>query len=206
MSATSVTSRLRVRCGFSTFFQLVAFVVMMQARSAVSGFRLPYSKVGGRSGGAGFALPRHGGAARLRPRPSSLLQTRWLASVSGTAYEAAEEEKDGAAAPPVVTLFTKEGCTLCDRVQDVLRALRATHPHTLRLQDITDDGGANPWFDRYKYDIPVLHLNGAYWAKHRLAAEEAAAGLAAARRGAFASPPGEPNAAALERQRAEREG
>jgi hypothetical protein len=37
--------------------------------------------------------------------------------------------------------------------------------------DITDEGRGDLW-DRYKYDIPILHLNEQYWTKHRLTAEE----------------------------------
>eukprot|EP00960_Hanusia_phi_P045877 757476-Hanusia_phi.AAC.1 len=33
--------------------------------------------------------------------------------------------------------------------------------------DITDPEHEN-WWKRYKYDIPVLHLNGMYWTKHKL--------------------------------------
>ena len=33
--------------------------------------------------------------------------------------------------------------------------------------DITAPGNER-WFERYKYDIPVLHLNGRFLAKHRL--------------------------------------
>jgi hypothetical protein len=38
--------------------------------------------------------------------------------VSGTIYSA--EDPDA----PVVTLFTKDGCTLCDKVKDVRKSLR----------------------------------------------------------------------------------
>ena len=36
----------------------------------------------------------------------------------------------------------------------------------LNAVDITDDCNSD-FFDRYKYDIPVVHYNGAYWFKHR---------------------------------------
>eukprot|EP00928_Gymnodinium_smaydae_P011497 TRINITY_DN14233_c0_g1_i2.p2 TRINITY_DN14233_c0_g1~~TRINITY_DN14233_c0_g1_i2.p2 ORF type:complete len:118 (+),score=22.77 TRINITY_DN14233_c0_g1_i2:33-356(+) len=58
----------------------------------------------------------------------------------------------------------------------------------------TKDRDKRAWWDRYKYDIPVLHLNDAYWAKHRIEPEACAAGLAAARAGRFVAQPGEPNA------------
>ena len=48
------------------------------------------------------------------------------------------------------------------------------------------------WWDKYKYDIPVLHVNGAYWTKHRVTAEEVVAAVAEARTGAFAPRGGQP--------------
>jgi len=29
------------------------------------------------------------------------------------------------------------------------------------------DADKTEWWDKYKYDIPVLHIDGQYWAKHR---------------------------------------
>lgn len=113
-------------------------------------------------------------------------------SVSGTLYES----KDTAS--PVVTLFSKEGCTLCDKVVDVLKSVREHHDHALRQKDITDE---EDLFGRYKYDIPVLHLDGKYWTKHRITDSEAIQAIVAARERRFESPPGEPNAAKLERKR-----
>ncbi len=49
-----------------------------------------------------------------------------------------------------------------------------------------------------RYDIPVLHVNGIYWAKHRLSAEDATAGIEEARVGPFAARRGEPDASRLE--------
>ena len=70
-----------------------------------------------------------------------------MASVTGTEYEASVAEA------PIVKLFTKEGCTLCDKVKDILADVKETHPHTLRRIDITDEEHAE-WFSKYKYDIP----------------------------------------------------
>lgn len=46
---------------------------------------------------------------------------RGLASVSGTVYS---DERG-----PNVQLFTKEGCTLCDKVKDVLATVKEDYPH-----------------------------------------------------------------------------
>jgi glutaredoxin len=118
------------------------------------------------------------------------LRRHMTTSVTGTVYQADKE--------PVVILFTKEGCTLCDKVKDVLFIVREENPHSLLQKDITDDSDL---YERYKYDIPVLHLDGKYWTKHRLTIDEARNALVQAREGLFESPPGEPNAAKLERKR-----
>jgi hypothetical protein len=49
-----------------------------------------------------------------------------------------------------------------------------------------------------RYDIPVLHINDMYWTKHRLAVEDAIAGLQEARSGSFEARSGEPDAERLE--------
>eukprot|EP00581_Thalassiosira_minuscula_P009558 CAMPEP_0183702652 /NCGR_PEP_ID=MMETSP0737-20130205/690_1 /TAXON_ID=385413 /ORGANISM="Thalassiosira miniscula, Strain CCMP1093" /LENGTH=193 /DNA_ID=CAMNT_0025929299 /DNA_START=35 /DNA_END=616 /DNA_ORIENTATION=+ len=110
-------------------------------------------------------------------------------SVTGPIYE-----MDGA---PTVKLFTKQGCTLCDKVKDVLDSVRDDQPHSLYAVDITDDD-KQEWFSKYKYDIPVLHVNDIYWAKHRLSAEEAIAGIEEACKGSFEMRQGEPDASRLE--------
>ena len=52
-------------------------------------------------------------------------------SVSGVVYEGPE----GA---PVVTLYTKAECTLCDKVKEVLKTVAADAPHSFVQVDITD--------------------------------------------------------------------
>jgi hypothetical protein len=89
--------------------------------------------------------------------------------------------------------------TLCDKVKDVLLEMRESLPHTLDQVDITDDCHTD-WFDKYKYDIPVLHLNGQYWIKHKLVADEVRTAFKATDEGRFESPRGEPNAGEMERK------
>jgi len=128
-------------------------------------------------------------------QPASL---RRFASVTGTVYNSEDESA------PKLVLFTKEGCTLCDKVKNVLMELQADHPHSLEQIDITDDGHEE-WFSKYKYDIPVLHLNGKFWIKHRTTIEQASEGLIQAKEGTFEERLGEPDAGAMERKQAERE-
>ena len=107
---------------------------------------------------AGLLLPLSLLRVPLNKSPTSVAFAR-MASVTGTIY-------DGPKDAPTVTLFTKEGCTLCEAAKSVLATAAAKHPHTLMAIDITDTDHTE-WWDRYKYDIPVLHVDGVYWAKHR---------------------------------------
>ena len=75
----------------------------------------------------------------------------------------------------------------------------AERPHTLEAVDITDPEHAAYW-DKYKYDIPVLHIDGKYWAKHRITLEASMEALAAAEEQRFEASKGEPDAARLERR------
>ena len=103
---------------------------------------------------------------------------------------------------PHIYLFTRAGCSLCEKVKATLSALSPTHPHTLEAVDITD-GDKRYWWGRYKYDIPVLHMGAEYWTKHRLSEEEAVEALQEASGGSFSSRDGQPDAERLERKRGE---
>ena len=85
----------------------------------------------------------------------------------------------------------------------VLASLRSEHPHSLEAVDITDDEH-EMWFSKYKYDIPVLHIDDQYWTKHRLEEDEARAGLQKAIQGNFVARDGDPDAGEMERRQAER--
>lgn len=110
-------------------------------------------------------------------------------SVTGPIYELDDV--------PTVKLFTKQGCTLCDKVKDVLESVRESQPHSLYAVDITDDD-KQEWFSKYKYDIPILHINNIYWAKHKLSTEDAIIGIEEACAGDFQLRQGEPDASRLE--------
>ncbi|XP_030049435.1 glutaredoxin-like protein C5orf63 homolog [Microcaecilia unicolor] len=66
---------------------------------------------------------------------------------------------------PVLTLFTKDQCPLCDAAKEVLEPYR--HRFVLQEVDITLPDNA-VWYDRYKYDIPVFHLNGQFLMMHQI--------------------------------------
>lgn len=54
-----------------------------------------------------------------------------------------------------VTLYTKEGCSLCEKVKAELAALAVRYPHDLQEVDITQDADL---FARYRFTIPVLTI------------------------------------------------
>ncbi|XP_061651284.1 mirror-image polydactyly gene 1 protein isoform X3 [Phyllopteryx taeniolatus] len=66
---------------------------------------------------------------------------------------------------PVLTLYTKDPCPLCDKAKEALEPLK----HKFVLQQVDIGRPENrAWRDKYKWDIPVFHLNGRFVMKHRL--------------------------------------
>lgn len=53
------------------------------------------------------------------------------------------------------TLYTKEGCGLCDEVKAELAELASEFPHNLQEVDITQD---SELFARYRFSIPVVKI------------------------------------------------
>ncbi len=66
-----------------------------------------------------------------------------------------------------VTFFTKPDCTLCDGAMFVIRRVRAHVDFELASVDITAAGNEK-WFEAYRHDIPVVHLNGEEVFRHRV--------------------------------------
>lgn len=69
---------------------------------------------------------------------------------------------------PILTLYTKDPCPLCDELVEEL----APFANRLSLEkvDITKPENRE-YFKRYRYDIPVLHINGEFLCMHRLDAK-----------------------------------
>nr|XP_020477060.1 glutaredoxin-like protein C5orf63 homolog [Monopterus albus] len=66
---------------------------------------------------------------------------------------------------PTLTLFTKDPCPLCDEAKRELEPLK--HRFVLQQVDISLPEN-RMWLDRYRWDIPVFHLNGQFVMKHRV--------------------------------------
>jgi glutaredoxin len=58
---------------------------------------------------------------------------------------------------PLVTLYGKPGCHLCDDAREVVERVRADHPFELREVDVSLDPQL---YREYGERIPVLELDG----------------------------------------------
>ncbi|XP_044231352.1 glutaredoxin-like protein C5orf63 homolog isoform X2 [Thunnus albacares] len=59
----------------------------------------------------------------------------------------------------------QDPCPLCDEAKEALQPLR--HRFVFQQVDISRPENRS-WFDRYRWDIPVFHLNGQFVMKHRV--------------------------------------
>ena len=66
---------------------------------------------------------------------------------------------------PVVELFSKPDCHLCEEAKSLLQELRATHAFLLREVNITTDATL---YARYGEEIPVVCINGRKAFKYRI--------------------------------------
>jgi glutaredoxin len=73
---------------------------------------------------------------------------------------------------PVVILYAKAGCHLCDEARELLEDLAASHVFRLDEIDIRRDDAL---FERYRYRIPVVRVDGVERLEGRIAAEDVAA-------------------------------
>ena len=77
-----------------------------------------------------------------------------------------------------LTLYTKARCSLCEEAYEVVSEVRASLadrlPTLLSLVDITTDPGL---MAAYKYDVPVLLVEGRPAFRHRVDAERLRARL-----------------------------
>ncbi len=59
--------------------------------------------------------------------------------------------------PRRVTFYTKAGCHLCEQAEELLDALRAEYDLQVTAIDITTNLDI---YERYKYEIPVVAVEG----------------------------------------------
>jgi glutaredoxin len=80
-------------------------------------------------------------------------------------YERTEDGRLEVVSPREITLYTREGCTLCEEAKAVILPLVSEFGATLREVDIDDDRVLH---DRYTNDVPVILLGSKMVAHHRL--------------------------------------
>jgi glutaredoxin len=67
-----------------------------------------------------------------------------------------------------VTLYTKPGCHLCDEAKDEIEASGSKEFDLVEINIAADAD----LYERYKYDIPVILIDGTEAFRHRLTAAE----------------------------------
>jgi len=67
-----------------------------------------------------------------------------------------------------VVIYSRPGCHLCDEAKQVIEAAPCPNEYTLNEINIESDPDL---LKRYKYDIPVITINGVEAFRHRLTSE-----------------------------------
>jgi glutaredoxin len=80
-------------------------------------------------------------------------------------YERTEDGRLEVVSPREITLYTREGCHLCEEAKAAILPLVSEFGATLREMDIDDDPVLH---DRYTNDVPVVFLGSKMVAQHRL--------------------------------------
>ncbi len=73
-----------------------------------------------------------------------------------------------------VTLYAKPGCHLCEAVEQTIAAVARKRPLEVVVRNILDDPID---FEKYRYEIPVVLVDGVEVARYRLTAGELEAAL-----------------------------
>jgi glutaredoxin len=68
-----------------------------------------------------------------------------------------------------VTIYTRPGCHLCDEAKASIVASGCANDIAIEEVNIDDDAALQ---EQYKYDIPVIFINGIKSFKHRVDARE----------------------------------
>jgi glutaredoxin len=67
-----------------------------------------------------------------------------------------------------VIIYSRPGCHLCDEARHAIEAARCRDEYTLEEINIESDPGL---LSRYRYDIPVITIDGVEAFRHRLTSE-----------------------------------
>lgn len=69
---------------------------------------------------------------------------------------------------PIVVLYTREGCKLCDDVLEIISQFQSVEQFELEIVDISADPVLN---SRFGWEIPVVFINGFCSFKHRITSD-----------------------------------
>uniref|UniRef100_A0A1E1X7Y6 acetyl-CoA C-acetyltransferase n=1 Tax=Amblyomma aureolatum TaxID=187763 RepID=A0A1E1X7Y6_9ACAR len=83
---------------------------------------------------------------------------------SAILIEKLPDPRESADRLPVLTLYTKHQCPLCDVAKEQLGELL---PRVQLVEVDIEEHGNEAWQRCYRYDIPVFHLNGQFLMKHK---------------------------------------
>lgn len=70
---------------------------------------------------------------------------------------------------PVVEIYSKVNCHLCDEAKDVIKKVLTDTQFVMKEIDITKDPEI---FEKYRYEIPVIHINGIIAFKYKVNEDE----------------------------------
>ncbi len=65
-----------------------------------------------------------------------------------------------------ITLYTKPDCPLCEKAENILLEMQREIAFHLEKIDITQDAKL---FEQYRYEIPVIALDGREFCRYRVA-------------------------------------
>lgn len=85
-------------------------------------------------------------------------------NVNSQLWNTAAKYSTKASRLPVLTLYTKDPCPLCDVAKAKISGLQERFQ--FETVDITSSGNEE-WWSKYKFEIPVFHFEGQFLMKHR---------------------------------------
>jgi glutaredoxin len=69
----------------------------------------------------------------------------------------------------LVEIYSKNDCCLCDEAKAIIEKVRKITPFDFKETDITKDENL---FEKYKYEIPIIFLNGRKIFKYKVDEKE----------------------------------
>jgi glutaredoxin len=96
---------------------------------------------------------------------SELVKSKLLREGESDFYARTEEGRLAIVDPREITLYTREGCELCEEARLVIMPLLREYGAKLHEVDIDDDPVLH---DRYTNDVPVMFLGSEIFGQHRV--------------------------------------